>query len=271
MSLAWGAWVYRTGIGRNLGENSLARISRSGITDLTAEEGLVLLDLAMSRDEPTLITARLDLAGIRARAAQGAEMPPLWRELIGPVRPAASAAAAPASAQALRAQLAGLPPAGQLRVLTDLVRAHAAAVLGHASPEALEPGQAFKDVGFDSLTAVELRNRLGMSTGLQLPATLVFDYPTSARLSCYLSELLSPAARGDLDSDSEEDEIRRLLASIPIARLRDAGVLKTLSRLSGQLSGPEPAGPGSDEEDEDLINAMDAAALVRMANDTADI
>jgi acyl carrier protein len=267
VSLAWGAWVYQAGIGRNLSENSLVRISRSGIIDLAADEGLALLDLAISRDEPTLIPARLDLAGLRARAAQGADMPPLWHGLIGPVRPAASTAAAPVGAQALRAQLAGLPPAGQLRVLTDLVRAHAAAVLGHASPEALEPGQAFKDVGFDSLTAVELRNRLGMSTGLQLPATLVFDYPTSARLSSYLSEILSPAANGNLDSGSEEDEIRRLLASIPIARLRDSGLLKTLTRLSGS----EPSEPVSDEEDEDSINAMDAATLVRMAIDGADI
>ena len=90
VSLAWGTWVYRAGIGRNLSQTSLARISRSGIAELTADEGLALLDLAISRDEPTLIPARLDLAGLRAQAAQGTDMPPLWRELIGPVRPAAS-------------------------------------------------------------------------------------------------------------------------------------------------------------------------------------
>jgi acyl carrier protein len=178
-----------------------------------------------------------------------------------------SAAATPAQGEALRAQLAGLPSAERDRLLTDLVRAHVAAVLGHASPEAVKPDQAFREIGFDSLTAVELRNRLGMSTGLHLPATLVFDYPTLVQLSGYLSGLLLPAASGDLDPGAEEDEIRRLLASIPLARLRDTGLLKSLLRLSR----PEPTGPVSDGEEEDSIDVMDAASLVRMAVDNADI
>jgi acyl carrier protein len=269
VSLAWGTWVHRAGIGRNLSENNLARISRSGIGELTAEEGLALLDLAVSRDEPTLIPARLDLAGIRSRVARGAELPPLWRGLVAAVRPSASASAAPSQAHALRAQLTGLPSAERDRVLTDLVRAHAAAVLGHSSPDAVEPGQAFKDVGFDSLTAVELRNRLGTSTGLQLPATLVFDYPTSAQLSSYLGTILSPAEIGDSASGSEEDEIRSLLASIPMERLRDTGLLTALLRLSRS----EPIEPVSDDDDddEDSIDVMDAATLVRMATDNAGV
>jgi acyl transferase domain-containing protein/NADPH:quinone reductase-like Zn-dependent oxidoreductase/acyl carrier protein len=267
VSLAWGNWVHRAGIGRNLSEKDLARINRSGIAELTAEEGLALLDVAIGRDEPTLIPARLDLAGIRARVAQGTEMPSLLRTIIGPVRPTMSAAATPVQGQALQTQLAGLPSAERDRVLTDLVRAHVAAVLGHASPEAVQPDQAFREIGFDSLTAVELRNRLGMSTGLHLPATLIFDYPTLTQLSGYLNELLLPEASGDLDPSAEEDEIRRLLVAIPLARLRDAGLLKSLLRLSRS----EPTGPVSDGEDEDSIDVMDAATLVRMAVDNADI
>ena len=198
VSLAWGTWVHRAGIGRTLGEGHLARISRSGIAELSAEEGLMLLDAAVARDEALLVPARLDMAGLRARAARGGEVPTLWRDLIGgPARRPVSAPAGADGPESLRDRLRGLTGSGRDRVLLELVGAHAAAVLGHQSPAMIEPGRSFDDLGFDSLTAVELRNRLHAATGLRLPTSLVFDHPTPAMLAGYLGTELT----GDQSAD----------------------------------------------------------------------
>ncbi|MGN9789422.1 beta-ketoacyl synthase N-terminal-like domain-containing protein, partial [Nonomuraea sp. ZG12] len=192
VSLAWGAWMASEGIGRNLSKGLLDRITGSGAAELSADEGLTLLDLALARDEAVLLPVRFDVAGMRAQAARGAEIPALLRGLAGPARlTTASAANQGALADTLRRRLAGVSAAERDRVLTDLVRTHVAAVLGHTSAGAVELSRAFTDLGFDSLTAVDLRNRLSAATGLRLPATLVFDYPTATVLAGHLaSELL---------------------------------------------------------------------------------
>ena len=197
-SMAWGLWADASAMTGHLSEADRARMTRGGVGTLSAQDGLALLDLAAGRDEALLIPVRLDVAGLRAQAARGTAVPALWRGLAGgSARPSASAAVGGADAAgSLRERLAGLPAADRDRVLLDLVRAHVAAVLGHASPEAVEPGRAFTDLGFDSLTAVELRNRLNAVTGLRLPATLVFDYPSPA----VLAEFLRAELVGDQDA-----------------------------------------------------------------------
>ncbi|MFE4368425.1 SDR family NAD(P)-dependent oxidoreductase [Streptomyces sp. NPDC056835] len=170
-SLAWGLWA--DGMG--------ARVAQSASTGLSAEEGVALFDAAVSGTDTVVVPMRLDLRAVRELPL----VPPVLSGLVRTTsRRAAGSGADPAAA--LRNRLAPLAEAERDRVLLDLVRTQAAAVLGHSGPEAVAPGQAFTELGFDSLTAVDLRNRLGAATGLRLPATLVFDYPTPAALAAFV-------------------------------------------------------------------------------------
>jgi acyl transferase domain-containing protein/thioesterase domain-containing protein/acyl carrier protein len=185
-SLAWGLWAQSGGMAGDLDEAELARLQRGGVAAITADQGRELFDAATNAtSEPLLVPMPLDMAALRAQASVGM-LPPLFRGLVRvPPRRAAQSAAA-AQSGALAQQLAGVPDAEAEAIVLALVRTQVAAVLGYAGPEAVEPQRAFSEVGFDSLTAVELRNRLTAVTGVRLPATLIFDYPTPAALATYL-------------------------------------------------------------------------------------
>ncbi|WP_335984370.1 type I polyketide synthase, partial [Streptomyces sp. CA2R106] len=198
-ALAWGPWMPEAGIGRDLDEVMLRRMTGSGLAALSEDEGLTLLDLALDRPEAVLVPARLHKAGLRVQAA-ATGIPTLWTELADDLAPrraavtsaaGATAAAGADAAQQLREQLSALTGPERDRLLLDLVRSHAAAVLGHPSGDAVEAGRPFTDLGFDSLIAVEFRNRLNPATGLRLSSTLVFDYPTPVELAAHLREQLA--------------------------------------------------------------------------------
>ncbi|MFI6449181.1 type I polyketide synthase [Kitasatospora sp. NPDC050543] len=199
-SLAWGLWAEDGGgMAAELEDADVQRMARGGVQALSTADGLALLDAAGELDEAVLVPIRLDLAALRAQAASGGPVPPVLRGLVRvPLRRAATGSAG-AGGSALADRLAALGEAEREALLLDLVRAEVAAVLGYPSAASVDTNRAFKDLGFDSLTAVELRNRLNGVTGLRLPATLVFDYPSPGVLAEQLrTELLGalPAAGG---------------------------------------------------------------------------
>ncbi len=191
-ALAWGLWAERSGMTGTLEEADLQRMARGGVAALSSEEGLSLLDTAVALGGAGYVPIRLDLAGLRAQAASPA-LPALLRGLVR--APARRAAQAEQAGDSFARQLAALPETEQRKALLTLVTGQVAAVLGHADADAVEPHLAFKELGFDSLTAVELRNRLNAATGLRLPATLVFDYPNPAALADQLGAELRGSAQ----------------------------------------------------------------------------
>ncbi len=181
-SLAWGLWADASGMTDELAETDRGRLSRAGVAALSAEEGLRLLDASIALPTAVTVPMRLDLAPLRARPET---VPALLRALVRTARPATAKAEG-----SLAARISALPEDERLPLLLDLVRTCVAAVLGHASAAEVEPERAFGELGFDSLTAVELRNRLDAASGLRLPATLIFDYPTPVVLAGHLRSTL---------------------------------------------------------------------------------
>jgi acyl carrier protein len=156
------------------------------------------------------VAARFETAVLRAVAA-GGQLPALLRPLVpGSVRRAAAAA----GGGGLAARLAGLDGPQQEKMLIQVVRAEAAVVLGHASPETVPAGRAFKELGFDSLTAVELRNRLAAVSGRHLPATLIFDYPTAAALAEYIGTEVTGRKTAPLPLLGELDRLKEILSAV---------------------------------------------------------
>ncbi|WP_420877665.1 SDR family NAD(P)-dependent oxidoreductase [Streptomyces mobaraensis] len=243
LSLAWGPWEGTGGMADALDEAGRRRMRRSGVLPLSADEGLALFDAALAADRPVLLPVRLETAALRAASAQ---LPPLFHGLVPPPAQAVRAAG-PDAAGDLRRRLAGLDAAGRDRVLLDLVRTQAAQVLGHAGAAAVAPDQPFEDLGFDSLTAVELRNRLTAATGTRLSATLVFDYPTAAALARHLREALpdgdAPAARSVLD---DLDRLEAALAALPADDPDRVRVATRLRAVAARWDDDRPV-PADDE------------------------
>ncbi|ROP28378.1 acyl transferase domain-containing protein [Couchioplanes caeruleus] len=223
-SLAWPAWAPGAGMTSTLSEANLERAS-SGMPPLTLEQGLALFDRSTAVDEPCLVPVSMQSGNAR----MAGEVPAVLRTLVRPGRrSAASTPDGAATFAGITRELLSRPGAERLPYVLDLVRAGAAAVLGHASAQAVDAQREFRDIGFDSLTAVELRNKLTAATGLRLPATMVFDYPTPTVLAGFLlGELL------DEQTDEESPGPLAGAAADPIV------IVGMACRLPGGVTSPD--------------------------------
>ncbi|MFD6330408.1 SDR family NAD(P)-dependent oxidoreductase [Streptomyces niveus] len=267
LSLGWGLWNTGTGMAGALGETELRRLARDGIEPLTATEALALFDRALATDAPALLPVRL-------RPTKDA--PPLVRALLpAPSRPTAGTAeitAAPtADTRALPDRLTSLGAADAMRLLLDTVRGHVGDVLGHTGADAVDTDRGFGELGVDSLSALELRNRLGADTGLRLSTTLTFDYPTPTALAAYLFEELGITPDEDEDTRDAEAEVIRLEALIdpesvdPEQRSRVALRLRALSARWAGSDAPQDAEPSAGDRTE--LASVSAEELLGILDD----
>ncbi|MGW3450692.1 type I polyketide synthase [Streptomyces sp. NPDC001076] len=258
VSLSWGLWADASGMTGHLDDADLRRIGQGGILPLDSTEALDLLDTALGLGRPALVPVRLDAPALRARAAETGTVPGVFRTLVRETQ------GRPDAGDDLLRRLRGLDREGRRTLVLGLVTQTAAAVLGHADPQALEEELPFKDLGFDSLTGVALRNRLGAATGLRLPATLVFDHPTPRALADLLLSRLAdeeaPAAPILTDLDGLAKELTRLPADAGL-REQVADRLRALLRdvlpddgNGGGDTGGERIASASAEEIFDLID-----------------
>ncbi|MFB7266926.1 SDR family NAD(P)-dependent oxidoreductase, partial [Streptomyces nojiriensis] len=217
-ALAWGLWAPQAGSGggmaASLDDANLRRIARDGVGALAVDEGLALFDTAMAVDSAVLLPIRLDVAALRAQAVSAGSTPALLRALVRvPARRTVERRGGGSeTGSPLVARLLALPVAEHEGVLLDLVCGRVAAVLGHTGAEAVDAERAFRDLGFDSLTAVELRNVLKAETGLRLSPTLVFDYPTPVALARHL--LVELAVTAESAESAEQGGVRGRLTPV---------------------------------------------------------
>ncbi|MFG1845253.1 SDR family NAD(P)-dependent oxidoreductase [Micromonospora carbonacea] len=245
-SLAWGLWEAASGMTRDLGAARRERMARQGIAPLGTDQALALFDASRSSRQPLLLPVRLDVAALRALTTVD-HLPAPLRGLAG-VGARRSAAGTAAPAGGFRDRIAAAPDADRRRLVEELVTGQVAEVLGYATAAAVGPGQSFTELGFDSLTAVDLRNRLTARTGLTLPATLVFDHPTPEALTGHLVAQLGPGR----SAPTILDELDRLEAAFAATPADD------LAELT------------ADEETRAAVTARLRALLTRWGGDTGD-
>jgi acyl transferase domain-containing protein/short-subunit dehydrogenase/acyl carrier protein len=251
-SMAWGGWVEASELTSELGEADLARLRRLGFSLMPAERGLELFDAARALADPLLAPVVFDHAALRAQAKAGSLAPILRGIVRAPARREREQGS-------LVKRLAGVPESERETVVLELVRDQVATVLGHASAAEVEPDRAFQELGFDSLAAVELRNSLAAATGMRLPPTLVFDYPSAAALAGHLLAEVETDGAGPAQADAT---VREALEKLGAALSTLEGGEEARERVSTRLRSflvdleAETGGEGEGEESAHGLGSM---------------
>jgi acyl carrier protein/NADP-dependent 3-hydroxy acid dehydrogenase YdfG len=237
-SLSWGVWSGGGLASSSSNRAELDRMRRQGFDVLSPERGIALLEAALGRGRTHQVPWVLQLRRLAKSLGAGGEVPAFWRHLIRPPRGRRGSLA-----DGLVERLALMATAERREHVIAMVREDAAHVLGVRSPGDLAMGQPFRELGVDSLMAVELRNRLAERFGVKLPATLVFDYPTLQQLSTWLLDQLFPSNGDRRLSDGQFIAlVARAVAVSSVAQLDELGLLHGLNQLakrSGRTNGDE--------------------------------
>jgi acyl carrier protein len=270
LSLAWGLWEQASAMTRHLGDRDKARLSRVGLAPISSRQALELFDTAMLMDNAVVVATRLDP---RALAAHGDALPPLLSRLAARTarRVIAATDTTTVSKTGLLARLAGLSAEQRRRELVELVCGNAAAVLGHQHTADIAPDREFQELGFDSLTAVELRNRLKSATGLTLSPTLIFDYSTPSGLAEHLDTELAgdptgtdkPDVMGRFNDISRE--LQALLSQPELNSEDKAHLAARIESLLGNVTEPatvEPVHPDSFDDNLETATESELFAIL---------
>ncbi|KAK1185165.1 type I polyketide synthase [Streptomyces sp. NBS 14/10] len=269
VSLAWGLWEQSSGMTGHLDQADRARLARLGISPLTTGQALGLFDAALGHHRPVLVPARLDTPDPHPGSST---VPPLYRGLVGSRTRRTRPVSPTTGPSPLHTRLDGHGPAEQHEILLSLVRSHAALVLGRDDPDTVHPGAHFRGLGFDSLTAVELRNRLNAATGLRLSTTLVFDHPTPDELARHVGEQVLGGGEAARVAPvlAELDRLEAALSRVDgddAVRARVTARLQALLLKWNESDGPAAGGDAEGEGEGRLASATAAEVLDFIRND----
>ncbi|WP_306457959.1 type I polyketide synthase [Streptomyces sp. SA15] len=256
-SVAWGLWETASGMSARLSEVDRRRMAHAGVRALSPRQGLALFDRVWRSAAATLVPMGLDTAVLRRKAADATLSAPLRGLVRTPLRRAA-AGIGQAAGQSFAQRLAEQSESGRRQLLLELIERHVATVLDYGADTRLDAKRSFRELGFDSLTAVELRNGLVAATGVQLSAALVFDYPTAAALAEHLeSKLLGSVAGAPLPVLTQLDHLEATLAAPPADIATREQIAARLRALASAFGAEPDAGGGTD--DGDITSKLDSA------------